>query len=768
MGSPGSFDGFFRAATGRAPHAELERVARDGLAEALPAPGADRAAVILAWLWRRLGDEHGIDGQGNPVPRRLLYVLPQRGLAEPAAARTRAWLENLGLADQVALHVPMGAYALSRGDWRQDMHRPAIIIGTADVLLSKALLRPYGTGRVLAPIDFALVTNGAQWIVAHPELCPASAATLRGIARLAAESGTAEPFALTEIHERYPAERPEPSPPEPPSAARPGESTVIVLPTVSDAQGAYRDLRRGESAGVTLVHAQFRGIERAGLAADLAARPENRTVVTTAPGAASLDLPAEVLWVGLPPAGAVGARRVTGSAALDHAALGSLFDTAPAEGADIDITPYACDEDDPDAEVAWASWNPAPNGSGPAGAPSPEVRPPSAEYRCRVPLSRIPELAAGRPVWRWDPETESYARTGVPGEPPVRPYEVLLVDAADGGYDPETGFDPAARGSVPGCPVLLTPAELQALAAAALEADVSEADVCGADVREGKAGDTGGGADEPGAAERKWQSLDEHSAQVRDQAAALLRVLVPAVSAQARQSVVTAGYLHDCGKAHPVWQDALCALATAADAPMVADGRPWAKSGGPGQPLEFAGGVPFRHELASLLLIDGPLRHLLDEAPDRDLARYGVLAHHGKLRVRVPDDEPVPPAAGPTMAPATAPSAPRMIRGLVDGVAVAIPPLLSQPPARLTVDLSQFGDSDGGSSSWTKTVRALLDRYGPFRLAYLETVVRMADWRASAGAELPAAASLRDRETSVQASGIRGGSIRPDAVAAIR
>src|SRR6266852_7323602 len=65
-------------------------------------------------------------------------------------------------------------------------------------------------------------------------------------------------------------------------------------------------------------------------------------------------------------------------------------------------------------------------------------------------------------------------------------------------------------------------------------------------------------------------------------------------------------------------------------------GRPWAKSGS-NQPLRFDGGVAFRHELASLLMLDGPLNDLLAEAPDADLARYLVLAHHGKLRIQVRD-----------------------------------------------------------------------------------------------------------------------------------
>jgi hypothetical protein len=43
----------------------------------------------------------------------------------------------------------------------------------------------------------------------------------------------------------------------------------------------------------------------------------------------------------------------------------------------------------------------------------------------------------------------------------------------------------------------------------------------------------------------------------------------------------------------------------------------------------------------------------------------------------------------------------------------------------------------GYQASWTGTVGTLLDRYGPFTLAHLETVVRVADWRASGGRELP-------------------------------
>ena len=36
-------------------------------------------------------------------------------------------------------------------------------------------------------------------------------------------------------------------------------------------------------------------------------------------------------------------------------------------------------------------------------------------------------------------------------------------------------------------------------------------------------------------------------------------------------------------------------------------------------------------------------------------------------------------------------------------------------------------------------MHGLLDRYGPFTLAYLEALVRISDWRASGGRELPTA-----------------------------
>src|SRR6266699_1416719 len=187
------FNDFFESATGMPPYGYQGRLAQDGLPAVVQAPtGAGKTGILLAWLWRRL---YGPDQAATP--RRLIYALPQRSLVEQVAGEASRWLDRLGLADKVALHVVMGGEGATQWQWRRDMHRPAIVIGTVDSLVSKALNRGYGIGRATYPIDFALVTNGAHWVVDEIQLCQESTTTLRQLAAFARKWPTAEPFGLT-------------------------------------------------------------------------------------------------------------------------------------------------------------------------------------------------------------------------------------------------------------------------------------------------------------------------------------------------------------------------------------------------------------------------------------------------------------------------------------------------------------------------------------------------------------------------------------------
>jgi CRISPR-associated endonuclease/helicase Cas3 len=810
------FDEFFRKATGFGPHGYQARIARDGLPDVVQAPtGTGKTGIILAWLWRRLSQE-----DCAVTPRRLVYALPQRSLVDQVAGEARAWLDRLGLAEKVALHVVMGGRGETQGEWRENMHRPAIVVGTVDSLVSKALLRGYGISRAMFPVDFALVTNGTQWVIDEIQLCPESTTTLRQLSGFAAKSGTAEPFGLTCMSATVPEGLLETV--DRPAAGvtvaigddertgelavrlgaartvrrtwrdpgdykvlagtvrnlhRPGTLTLVVLNTVPAARAVYQHLRGGP-VECTLLHSRFRGIDRAGRIAGVTARPQDRIVVSTQVIEAGLDLSAAVLvteaapWPSLvqragrcnrtgkvagaelwwlPPARplpyeqedidatAAELTRLEGQAVTGEDLLArqvkyttgqvrvirrsdfdGLFDTAPdLSGNDVDIAPYVRDADDLDAEVAWATWTP-----GPDGAPAPEVRAPAGEYRCRVSLTDAASLAKDKKVWRFDQAANRWTRVTQQAQSRPRPGEVLLVSVGDGGYDTETGFDPSARGPVPGSPELLTPAEREAQAAAAATGAAEQTALAGvvAGAEDAYAADTASQA------RPRWQPLDEHSEQVRDQAAALLDVLQPDIPPGAGQAAALAGYLHDAGKAHETWQDALCGLAPPDEADRIAVGRPWAKSGAASGVLRFAGGVAFRHELASLLLMDGPLHRLLETSPDPDLTRYLVLAHHGRLRVQVRD-----PGDLTTLPPGEASE--KKILGLEQGAESPVPGVLGQPSAVLTVDLEQF--RLGGDRSWTRTVLGLRDRYGPFTLAYVETLVRIADWRASGGKDLP-------------------------------
>ena len=128
------------------------------------------AMAVLGWLWRRRFASEAIR---EATPRRLVYCLPMRTLVEQTRDNAALWLRNLTNAcglngEEIAVTVLMGGE--DRTDWDLYPERDAIIIGTQDMLLSRALNRGYGMSRYRWPMHFGLLNNDCLWIFDEVQL----------------------------------------------------------------------------------------------------------------------------------------------------------------------------------------------------------------------------------------------------------------------------------------------------------------------------------------------------------------------------------------------------------------------------------------------------------------------------------------------------------------------------------------------------------------------------------------------------------------------
>lgn len=165
------FEEFFREATKSKPFPYQRQFAdAEEIPELVQAPtGAGKTAtVILGWAWRYFHS-------GMPTPRRLVYCLPMRVLVEQTRDEARRWLDNLGLQEKVCVHVLMGGEETE--EWDIAPEKPAILIGTQDMLLSRALNRGYGMGRFRWPMHFGLLNNDALWVFDEIQLMGTGLAT---------------------------------------------------------------------------------------------------------------------------------------------------------------------------------------------------------------------------------------------------------------------------------------------------------------------------------------------------------------------------------------------------------------------------------------------------------------------------------------------------------------------------------------------------------------------------------------------------------------
>jgi len=771
-----TFDELFHAATqGSSPFPwQAHFATAEQLPEVVRVPtGAGKTeAAALGWLWRRrlAGTE-----MRRQTGRRLVYCLPMRVLVEQTVDRIRAELEHAGHGD-IAVHQLMGG-AVSR-DWTRRPEDDAVLVGTLDQLLSRALMRGYGVSRYAWPIHYGLLHNDALWVYDEVQLMGealATSAQLDGI-RTAMPAGagpfqtvwmsaTVEPRWLETVDRGTPDRVLEIDEDDRKAGLgrrlsatkrlnrverldaalicerhRPGTLTLVIVNTVNSARELAGKLSRtkGYDAEAVLVHSRFRPGDRRAATDALTARVDpdgpGRIAIATQVVEAGVDVSAATLvteaapWASLVQRfgrcnryGELGSAAVLWASpgkphpyeqeeidaaedqlgALEGASVGpdaleslnaplrapprrfvlrrrdfaSLFDTAPdLSGLDLDVQRYIRDGDDPTVSVAWRDIGAEPPSDGAPELAAPEL--------CPVAIGELRDVAkkrSGKRVWRFDPLD---ARWAVVAAADLRPGDQLLVDTSFGAYAPSRGFDPSLREAV-----------------RPIEPELGESP---------EAADSDHASEERGA----WLTIAEHTDGVCDTLDTLVGALDGALSEDDVRSLRIAARHHDAGKAHHVFQEAMTS-----GTPYGAQPELLAKRKGRAARYGRHG---FRHELASLLVY-------LQTGSCDPLASFLIASHHGRVRLgarSLPTERPRPDDGRAFMLGCWQDDEMPEV-DLGGGTSIGA----------CYLDLSplELGADDG--ETYTDLALGLLDRLGPYRLSFLEAVLRTADQRTSAAEE---------------------------------
>lgn len=149
------------------------RVADGDWPDAITAPtGAGKTAVVAVWLWAL--------EEGLPVPRRLVYVVDRRLIVDSTALYATRLASESAL--QPAVVAMRGGIVID--DAWLDPHRPAVIISTVDQAGSRLLFSGYGVSERAAPIHAALLGNDALWVLDEVHLAQPLLRTLNQVQQL--------------------------------------------------------------------------------------------------------------------------------------------------------------------------------------------------------------------------------------------------------------------------------------------------------------------------------------------------------------------------------------------------------------------------------------------------------------------------------------------------------------------------------------------------------------------------------------------------------
>ena len=367
-----------------------------------------------------------------------------------------------------------------------------------------------------------------------------------------------------------------------------------------------------------------------------------------------------------------------------------LFDTSPdLSGTDLDVSRYIREQENLDVQVYWRDFE--------GEALGPDLpRPTRAEF-CAVPVTGFNAFLGKEkvPAWRWDHLDGTWQRIW---RNQLFPGNTILLPLVAGGYDALLGWTGTVEKGVK-----VPEVEIQAEAASETIEEGSNIKASG------------------------WITITRHSQEVAAECEQLARQLD--INEGLRQSLITAALWHDVGKSHPCFQAKLIHI------PGYQEGQ-WAKAargqasgntkdnGASDDPIlkDCLKRRHFRHELASALAW---LQQAPDNEEERDLIAYLIACHHGKVRlaIRSLPGETKPPQPDLPFA-----------CGVWHGEELPEVALGNgQRSGSIRLDLTPMllGRGDLGPS-WVELAATLRNRFGPFKLAFMEALLRVADWRVSA------------------------------------
>ena len=772
------YDDLFIKATGieSGPFDFQRRIAtEEDLPEILDVPtGCGKtAAVILSWIWRR---RYAPENIRMKTPRRLVYCLPMRVLVEQTGNNTHKWLKNLEIED-IGVTILMGGE--DKDDWDLYPEKERIIIGTQDMLISRALNRGYGMSKYRWPLHFGLLNNDCMWVMDEIQLMGVGVETSSQMDAFRRKMGCFGNFqsvwmsATVNKEQLYTVDQVELGSQMSLSENdeesnvlkkrksaikklknpdikltkenekeyidqltnlvleehKEGTLTLVILNTVDRAQSLYEKVIEDDRCPEkrALLHSRFRRQDRDENLKILEEDEGDRLIISTQVVEAGVDIDSSTMFTELAPWPSMvqrfgrcnrkgehdqgnifwidineekyppyeeedmeNARKIISE--LESVSLNDLekveyeesfvvrpvirrkdiielFDTTPdLSGNDLDISRYVREGEDNDVQAFWRDFD---------DSPPDDLERPMREELCSVPVGAIKKFLGKKNTegYYWDPLDSQWIRTN--GER-IRPGMFILLKPETGGYEPNLGWtgSPFKKGK------RVEPIDLID--------DISSNESNESDLHTY----TG-----------EWKTITDHCREVSDYVNSICERI--GMDDGIRGSLKLAGLWHDVGKAHDAFQNVLLEKPD--------DGELYAKSKKYSSKTYFVmhNGEEkerrhFRHELASALAY---WKH--SNVNRDDLAAYLIASHHGKVRqsIRSLPGENEPEDVDRFFA-----------RGIWNGDRIPNVPGIMDHDVEL--DLSPMVMGNG---SWLEMSLGLLEKWGPFKLAFMEALMKASD-----------------------------------------